>query len=172
MDLKLPAYAIAAWVGLFSTVVGGFWCVSHVIGDEPIDATARIILGATLLRLATVALALATVQRWGRRLPVRAVVVALWATAAAQLVYPVAETLVKLALLAGVGEGSGAGISNMSAEGWFNLAAVWLVFGVPGALFAVLAVRSGRRLRLRRGVPVASVALGVAALGAIGLAIG
>jgi hypothetical protein len=143
-----------------------------VIGDEPIDATARIILGATLLRLATVALALVTVQRWGRRLPVRAVVVALWATAAAQLVYPVAETLVNLALLAGVGEGSGAGISNMSAEGWFNLVAVWLVFGVPGALFAVLAVNSGRRLQLRRGVPVASVALGVAALGAIGLAIG
>ena len=78
----------------------------------------------------------------------------------------------KAVILTGLADGSGAGVSNMTFEGWFNLAAAWLVFGVPGALFALLAVRHGRRPASSRALPAASSALGIAALAAIGLAIG
>lgn len=167
-----PAYAIAVTVGLFVVVVGGLWIAAHVIGDDPVDDTAWIVLGATLLRAATVALALAGVQHWGRRFPPPLIETGLWGGAAAQLAYPLAELVAKLLVLAGLLDLPSRGIGDMTSTGWFNLAAAWLVFGVPGALF----VAAARSYRHRRGVrgpwPLVGAAGGVLALLGIGLLIG
>jgi hypothetical protein len=75
------------------------------------------------LRPVTVAIALSSVQNWGRRLPDWMVTTALWGAAAVQLLYPLAETVVKVAILTGLMQPFGKGISNMSAEGWWSRSA-------------------------------------------------
>ncbi|WP_300012333.1 hypothetical protein [Pseudonocardia sp.] len=167
-----PAYAIAATVGLFVVVVGALWVGGHVIGADPLDDTAWIVLGATLLRAATVALAPAGVQGWGRRFPAPLIEAGHWGAAAAQLAYPLAELVAKLLVLAGLLELPARGIGDMTSTGWFNLAAAWLVFGVPGALF-VAAARSHRDRRGVRGSwPLIGAAVGVLALLGIGVLLG
>jgi fucose 4-O-acetylase-like acetyltransferase len=169
---RWPAYAIAVWVGLFVAVVTVMWTVSHVLLGNSVDATARIIIGATALRAVTIGIALASVQRWGARIPGRLLVTGLWGAASAQLIYPLAELIAKLLILVGAIELSAKGISDMSLTGWFNLGAVWLVFGVPGALF----VLAGRDAQCERGTggrwAVIGAVAGVLFLGAIGAAIG
>ena len=169
---RWPAYAITAWVGLFVAVVTVMWTVSHVVLGNSIDATARIIIGATALRAVTIGIALASVQRWGARIPGRVLVAGLWGAASAQLIYPLAESIAKLLILIGAVELSSKGISDMSLTGWFNFSAVWLVFGVPGVLF----VLAGRDSQRERGVGARWAAIGAVAgvlfLGAIGAAIG
>jgi hypothetical protein len=171
-DLRPIAWAISGVVGLFVVVVAAAWVWSHVVRGDPLDAVALIILGATLLRIGTLLVAWAAVCRWGRRLPQGPLVGALWGCALAQLVYPVAELVVKLLVLTRIVPSGTGGVRNMSAVGWGNFAAAAVVFGVPGALFAVL----GHRVRVRRQVPARWAwiggAGGVVALGLIGVAIG
>lgn len=168
-----PAYAIAVFVGLFCAVVTGAWIVGHVIRGEPVDDTALIIAAATVLRVVTVVIALASVRQWGSRIPAPLLVAALWGCAAAQLVYPLAELVVKLLILADVVEPPARGIGAMTVTGWLNLGAAWLIFGVPGALFLVAAA-SYRNRRGYHGVlwPVLGLVGGVASIGVLGLAIG
>lgn len=165
---RWPAYAIAGFVGLFCMVVAVVWVIDHVVRGNPYDDAAWIVLGATWLRVVTIAIALASVARWGQRLPASLVATGLWGCAAAQLVYPVAETLAKAAILLGVLEMPLYGISNMTAVGWFNFGAAWLAFGVPGLLF-ILAARS---LKNRRPYPwywpASGLISGIAALFGIG----
>ena len=170
---RWPVYAIVGFVGLFCAVVATLWIRSHVILGEEIDATAWVILVATLLRLVTIGIALASIQGWGARLPQAMIATGLWGCAAAQLVYPVAELAVKIAILAGVADLPSRGVGDMSATGWFNVSAAWLIFGVPGVLF-VLAARSHRN---RVGGPIGAWPVlgfigGVSVLLAIGFAIG
>lgn len=146
---RWPVHAIVGFVGLFCLVVSVLWIRSHLILGEELDGTAWVIAAATLLRVVTIGIALASIQRWGARLPQALVATGLWGCAAAQLVYPVAELTVKLAILAGVAELPSRGVGDMSGTGWFNLSMAWLIFGVPGTLF-VLAARSHRN---RVGVP-------------------
>lgn len=164
--------AIVVLVGAFVAVVGGLWVADHVVGGEPVDDTGWVILGATLLRVVTIGIAVASVARWGRRLPPPLVVAGLWGCAAAQLVYPLTETVVKALVLAGVLDLAPTGIGDLSATGWFNFAVAWLVFGVPGALFASAARSYHRRTGVRWPWGVAGVAAGTAALFAIGAVIG
>jgi hypothetical protein len=89
-----------------------------------------------------------------------------------QLLYPVAETVVKSLILIGLMEPINKGISNMSAEGWFNFGAMWAVWGVPGALF-LLAALAYRARRPARGLWVLlGVAGGAVLLFGLGLLIG
>lgn len=165
---RWPAYAIAGFVGLFCVVVTIVWLVDHLVRGNPYDDAAWIVIGATGLRAVTIVIALASVAAWGERLPAGLVATGLWGCAAAQLVYPVAETLAKAAILLGILELPSHGISNMTAVGWFNFGAAWLVFGVPGLLF-ILAARS---LKNRRPYPwhwpAVGLASGAAALFGIG----
>lgn len=140
---RWPVHAIVGFVGLFCSVVAVLWIRSHVFLGEALDATAWVIAVATLLRVVTIVIALASIQRWGSRLPQALVTTGLWGSAAAQLVYPSAELVVKLAILTGIADLPSRGVGDMSGTGWFNLSMAWLIFGVPGALF-VLAARSHR----------------------------
>lgn len=169
---RWPAYAITGFVGLFCVVVTSAWAWDHGIQGNPVDATGWIIAGATVLRLVTVLVALAAVQSWGRAFPAPVLTTALWGCAAAQLVYPVAETVVKGAILAGLLDLPETGIGNMSPTGWFNFSAAWLIFGVPGLLFVVLARDHQRVESVSWWWPLAGVGGGVAALFAIGAVIG
>lgn len=167
---RWPALAAAAWVGAFCVIAGSALVRSRVQGMNP-DGQEVVVL-AIGLRLVTVALALASIQSWGRRLPDWLVLGGLWGAAAVQIVYPVAETVVKAAILAGLMEPLDKGISNMTAEGWFNFGATWLVWGVPGTLFAVAAVIFGRRVPHARRWAVMAVLAGLILLGGLGLLIG
>jgi len=169
---RWPVYAIGGFVGLFCMVVAVMWIRSHLILGEELDDTAWVIAGATLLRVVTILIALASIQRWGSRLPQGLVSAGLWGCAAAQLVYPLAELAVKTAVLVGVTELPSRGVGDMSGTGWFNLSMAWLIFGVPGVLF-VLAARSHRN-RVGRPVgpwPAIGLIGGVLMLLAIGIAI-
>lgn len=134
-----PAYAIVWSVGLFCAIVAALWIRDHVFRGAPVDDTAAVILGATLLRVVTIGIALGSVRAWGTRLPPSLVLTGLCGCAAAQLAYPLAELAVKLLLLLGAFDLPATGIGNMSLTGWFNVAMAWLIFGVPGALFLVAA---------------------------------
>jgi hypothetical protein len=80
--------------------------------------------------------------------------------------------VVKSLILTGLIDPLDKGISNMSGEGWFNFGATWLVWGVPGALFALTALDYGRRVAARgRWVALGAVG-GVVLLGGLGLLIG
>ena len=166
------AYWAAAWVGTFCGIVLIAAGYNQLIRGMPLDDGGRIALFATMLRLGTIAIALSAVRPWAHRLPGWFLLGALSGAAAAQLLYPVAETVVKLAILGGLVQPFGKGISNMSAEGWFNFGIAWLVWGVPGLLFADAALTFKRR----RGLSFAGVFLGLvggaAFLFGLGLAIG
>ncbi|MBB2925530.1 hypothetical protein [Cellulomonas cellasea] len=168
--VRWPALAAAAWVGAFCVIAGSALIRSRVQGASS-DGQDVVVL-AIGLRLVTVVLALASIQSWGRRLPDWLVLGGLWGAAAVQIVYPVAETLVKVAILAGLMEPLDKGISNMTAEGWFNFGATWLVWGVPGALFAVAAVTFGRRVPHAARWAVLAIMAGLVLLGGLGLLIG
>lgn len=170
---RWPVHGIVGLVGLFCLVVAVLWVRSHVVLGEQVDDAAGVIAGATLLRVVTIVIALASIQRWGARLPQALVVTGLWGCAAAQLVYPLAELAMKVAVLAGVADLPSRGVGDLSGTGWFNLSMAWLVFGVPGLLF-VLAARSHRhRFGGRDGPwPVIGVVGGVLLLLATGLVIG
>ncbi len=167
-----PAYAITAAVGVFVVVVGVLWVAGHVVGGQPVDATAWVVLLATALRAVTIGIALSSVQRWGRGLPPALVLTGLWGCAAAQLAYPGAEVVAKLALLAGVLDLPATGIGDLGATGWFNLSMAWLIFGVPGALFVAAAVSYRNRWSVSGAWPVVGVLTGTAALFVIGWLIG
>ncbi|MDO1450147.1 hypothetical protein Q0590_27955 [Rhodocytophaga aerolata] len=134
-----PIYAITVLVGGFVVIVLAMWINSHLLQEEPIDQTAWIILAALLLRVFTILIALASIQKWGQLFPSWAVLGGLSGSASAQLIYPVAELIVKLVLLTGLIESSPTGLGNMSLTGWFNLSAVWVIFGIPGMLFVLAA---------------------------------
>ena len=60
----------------------------------------------------------------------------------------------------------------MSATGWFNLAAVWVIFGFPGLLF----VKAAQNYQKQKAVPLTWLwiggILGVSVLFLIGVLIG
>ncbi|MFC0623159.1 hypothetical protein [Kribbella deserti] len=168
---RWPAYAIAGGVGLFCLVVVSVAAFEQLVQGKPANGDAVVALGATGLRVMTIVVALVAVSRWERRVPARILSMALWAMAIGQLAYPLAETLVKAAILLDLIEPLNKGISNMSATGWFNFAAAWLVWGVPGVLFGLLASDHRRRHALSwLWAPLGGLG-GMAALAVLGLVI-
>ncbi|NUO56962.1 MAG: hypothetical protein HOV78_09880 [Hamadaea sp.] len=152
---RWPALAAAAYVGLFCLIasIAVLWSVLRgSLWSE--QAVVSLSIG---LRLLSIGIALASVRRWGDRLPAWLVLAGLWGAAAVQLLYPLAETVVKALILTGVLEPMNKGISNMSAEGWFNFGAMWVIWGVPGVLFLLAALA----YRVRRPAPWWWVLLGV-----------
>lgn len=127
---------------------------------------------AIALRMVTVFLASASVWTFGSRVPAWMLLTGLWGAAAVQLAYPIAETLVKALILLHLMDPIDKGISNMSAEGWFNFAAAWTIWGVPGVLFALAALSLGRRVTVRTRFVLLGVLGGVAFLFGLGLLIG
>ncbi|QHT57905.1 hypothetical protein GXP71_18660 [Cellulomonas sp. H30R-01] len=167
---RWPAALAAAWVGTFCLVAGGALVWSRLRGSSAQDQ--EVVVLAIGLRLVTVAVALASIQSWGRRLPGWVVLGGLWGAGAVQLAYPLAEAVVKLATLAGLMEPLDKGISDMSAQGWFNFGATWLVWGVPGVLFVLAAVVFGRQVPHARRWALLAVLAGIGFLAALGLLIG
>jgi hypothetical protein len=167
---RRSAPAAAAYIAIFCLVAGGgvAWSLAHGTSWSAVG----VVLLAISLRLVTIAIALASVQPWGRLLPSWLILAGLWGAAAVQLIYPVAETVVKALILLHVIDPINKGISNMTAQGWFNFGAMWVVFGIPGILF-LLSVLS---YRARHRVPARWVALGILGgailLGGLGFIIG
>jgi hypothetical protein len=165
-------YAIVLFVGLFVALVTGLWLYGHLVQGEPMDQTAWIILGASLIRFLTILVALASIQPWGEKLAPWVILGGLSGSASAQLAYPIAELVVKLIILAGLLEYPAKGVGNMTPTGWFNLAAVWFIFGLPGLLF----LQAAQHYRTRQGLSGRWLwlggLLGIVVLVAIGLLIG
>ena len=171
-EIRWAVWTITIVVGLFVAVVSVAWIWSHAVRGEPVDAVARIILLATLLRAATLVIAWAPSTSWGRQWPVGPLVGALWGCCTAQVLYPAAELIVKLLVVVGVVPSGSGGVRNMSPGGWFNFAAAALVFGVPGTMFGLL----GHRVQKHRGVRTrwawAGAGGGIVALGLLGAVVG
>lgn len=167
---RWPALAAATYIGLFCLVAGTavLWNMAH--GTSWNDN--GVVILAICLRMLTVALALASVQRWGRRIPSWMVLAGLWGAAAVQLVYPVAETVVKGLILTGALHPIDKGISNMSPEGWFNFAATWAIWGVPGVLFLLAALSYRARTAVRARWILLGLVGGTALLAGLGALIG
>jgi hypothetical protein len=147
--IRWPVYAILVLVGGFTLVVMSMWAIDHFFVNAPIDETGWIILGASVVRVFTIFLAYASLQNWSRKKKYQLIVFAgLCASASAQLVYPVVELFIKLAILTGWYEYGEKGLGKMTPTGWFNFAAVWMIFGIPGALFAVIAHHFRKRYLL------------------------
>lgn len=139
---------------------------------EPIDQTAWIILGASIIRFLTIIVALASIQPWGEKIATWVVLGGLSGAASAQLAYPIAELVVKLIILTGLMEYSAKGVGNMTPTGWFNLAAVWFIFGLPGILFVLAAQHYRARKALSNTWVWLGGLLGIVVLIAIGVLIG
>jgi hypothetical protein len=167
---RWPALAAAAYIGLFCLITGSAVAWNMARGTSWNDN--GVVILAISLRMLTVALALASVQQWGRRVPSWIVLAGLWGAAAVQLVYPVAETVVKGLILTGVMDPIDKGISNMSAEGWFNFAATWTIWGIPGVLFLLAAMSYRARTPVRARWILLGLAGGTALLGGLGVLIG
>lgn len=168
--VRRPALAAAYYVGIVCAVFAGMvaWALAHGTGADDLG----VVLLAIALRLVTVAMAVAAVASWGRRVPGWLLLAGLWGAAAVQLSYPVAETVVKALILTGVMDPIAKGISNMSAEGWFNFGAAWLVWGGPGLLFLLTARAYGRQVRVSRRWVLLGVGGGLVLLTGLGLLIG
>lgn len=169
---RWSAYAIAVWVGGFVVIVTGLLVTNHVIGGQPADAVTAIVVFATALRALTVGFALATVQSWGRRLPPPVLTMALWGSAAAQLFYPVAETIIRTLVAAEVLDLGSSGLADTSLTGWLHSIAVWAVFGIPGALFVHVGLSFQRRRAVGPRWAWTGAILGLLFFLAIGLIIG
>lgn len=167
---RWPALAIAAYVGLFCVIA--LAAVLWAVADGSPWGEQGVVLLAIGLRLVSIAIALASVQRWGDRVPAWIVLAGLWGAAAVQLLYPVAETVVKALILTGIMEPINKGISNMSAEGWFNFGAMWAVWGVPGVLFLLAALAYRARRPARGWWVLLGLAGGAVLLFGLGLLIG
>ena len=165
-----PALAAAGWVGAFCAIAGAAVVWELLQGGSAADN--GVVLLAIGLRVLTVAMALASVQRWGRLVPDWVLLAGLWGAAAVQLAYPVAEAVVKALILTGLMDPVDKGISNMSAEGWFNFGATVLIWAVPGVLFALAARSFGRRVAARGRWVALGVVGGVVLLGSLGMLIG
>ncbi|MEU8660845.1 hypothetical protein [Actinoplanes philippinensis] len=167
---RWPAWAAATYIGLFclitSTAVGWNMALGATWADS------GVVILAITLRLLTVALALASVQAWGRRVPSWIVLAGLWGAAAVQLVYPIAETVVKGLILTGLMEPIDKGISNMTPEGWFNFGATWVVWGIPGVLFLLAALSYRARNPVKTRWVVLGILGGAVLLGGLGFVIG
>jgi hypothetical protein len=165
-----PALAAATYIGLFCLIAGTavVWNMAHGTSWSDND----VVILAISLRMLTVALALASVQRWGRHVPSWMILAGLWGAAAVQLVYPVAETVMKSLILTGVMHPIDKGISNMSAEGWFNFAATWTIWGIPGILFLLAALSYRARNPVRARWILLGLIGGTALLGGLGILIG
>lgn len=103
-----------------------------------------VVVLAVSLRMLTTAMALASVQPRGARVPSWILLAGLWGAAAVQPMYPLTETVVKALILTRVMAPVHKGISNMSPEGWFNFGATWVVWGIPGILFLLAALSTVR----------------------------
>jgi hypothetical protein len=167
---RWPALVAAGYIGVFCVVTATavLWNVGH--GSSWSEN--GVVVLAISLRLVTVAMALASVQRWGARVPSWIVLAGLWGAAAVQLMYPVAETVVKALILTGAMHPLHKGISNMSPEGWFNFGATWVVWGIPGVLFALAALSYRARTAVRGWWVLLGILGGAVLLGGLGMLIG
>jgi hypothetical protein len=97
---RWPALAAAGYIGVFCLVAGGavLWNVAR--GSS--WAENGVVVLAVSLRMLTVAMALASVQPWGARVPSWMLLAGLSGAAAVQLMYPLAETVVTALILTGV----------------------------------------------------------------------
>lgn len=173
VDRRLPLWptaTITVVAGGFVAAVTAAWVWSHVLHGAEIDDVALIIAFATVARAVSIIVSIGGVAE---RAPApRLLNTTLAGFGAAQVIYPLAEAVVKLLVVIGVIESGTAGVRNLSATGWFNFAAVVVVFGLPGAMFLVQARQHARIHRLALRYQGVGATAGLIALLAIGLLIG
>ncbi|AGZ38458.1 hypothetical protein [Actinoplanes friuliensis] len=167
---RWPALAAAWYIGIFCLVTSNVVLWTFFQGKTLTDN--GVVVLAIVLRLVTVLLAVASIAGWGRFVPGWLLLAGLWGAAAVQLAYPIAETVVKALILTGVMEPINKGISNMSAEGWFNFGATWLIWGVPGLLFVFAARAYARRVHVDKRWVVLGILGGLGLLLGLGVIIG
>ncbi len=140
---RWPAYAITAETGMFCLTVLVLAIADQGLPQDRWNAGPGAGLGLTLLRLATIGLALLAigVGNWSRRVPGWLMLSALAVAAGAQLAYPLAETAFRLGL-------AQTAKTTDTVASWLDFGASWLVWGVPGGFFALLALDYGRLLRM------------------------
>ncbi|GAB3865136.1 hypothetical protein GCM10029963_76740 [Micromonospora andamanensis] len=166
---RWPAVAAAVYVSLFCLVASTalVWDVARGGAGED----SAVVLLAILLRLVTIAMAIASVYPWGRVVPAWMLLAGLWGRGGATRVSDRRDRGQGL-ILTGAMAPIDKGISDMSATGWFNFAAAWAVWGVPGVLFTLAALSYGRRHPVRRRWVALGVLGGAALLAGLGILIG
>jgi hypothetical protein len=173
LDPQLPRWptaTITIIAGGFVAIVTAAWIWSHAVRGAVIDDVAVIIAAATVARAVSIGVSFAGLAQ--RPVLPRMVNTALAGFGAAQLIYPVAEAAVKVLVVVGIVESSPAGVRNLSGTGWFNFAAVVVVFGVPGVMFQIQTRQHARRHAISVRYNAIGGVAGVLALTAIGVAVG
>ncbi|MFI0353797.1 hypothetical protein [Actinomadura sp. 9N407] len=151
-----PVTAVTWTVGAFIALVAVL-VASKPLRGESFGGTDGVIVLACGLRALTIAMAQATIRPWGRRVPGWLLLGSLAGAAGLQVFYPLAELLIKLTVVVGLMEETGLGATHTDATAWFNLVMTALIWGVPGALLARIALR----YRNRAGVPFRWIPLGI-----------
>lgn len=166
-----PVYGLTAIIGLFVVIVMGFVIAKPLTG-QAYTATDAIIVGASALRALTLAMAWAAVRPWGRRVPGPILLGGLWGAAGCQILYPAAELVIKLLVIAGIAPETSLGATHTSWVSWFNLAMTVLIWGVPGLLLARIARDYRRRTRVHLIWALLGVPGGIAFVCLLGVLIG
>jgi hypothetical protein len=141
VSARVAAYGAAAWAVGFAGVNIYLQIVGIDSGQIQRNWTAFTIanLGVVVLKLVGAAVALATVQPWGRRLPAPLLTVSAWGAAGVLLLYAIAGLLSAVA--------AGALTTSVLAGGTFRVPA-WAYLGffaLGGLLFAVTAWQHQQR---------------------------
>ncbi len=171
---KWSFYGLLLIIGGFSLYVLAAWSLDHILNQDPVDETGWIIFGASLARLITLGVAFLALRTYltAVKRNTGLIAFALFACSSGQLVYPLAELIVKFLVLVGLWESTGKGISNMKAEGWFNHGAAWLIFGIPGILFLSIGLQYSNCFHVSRAYLIAGSVVGVLLLLVLGVLIG
>ncbi|RFS82974.1 hypothetical protein D0T12_22495 [Actinomadura spongiicola] len=159
------------FIGVFIAV-----CVvlvaSKPLRGESFNGTDGVIALACGLRGLTIAMAQATIRSWGRRVPGWLLLGGLAGAAGLQAFYPLAELVIKLAVVVGLVDETGLGATHTDATAWFNLVMTALIWGVPGALLGRSAMQYRRRAGVRFRWVLLGIVGGLAFLGSLGVVIG
>lgn len=147
------AYAAAAWSYLFA-VMSFYWALGGMIGAETLgsaftdpelrnDPAFVLFVWVTgFLKIALGALALALVQPWGRRLPRRLLMLAVWGIGIGLTLYGIALLVQHALILAGATD-IPASIGSMNAVRWHLF--FWDPFWLVGGVLFLSAARASRQ---------------------------
>jgi len=165
LTARTAAYGAAAWalafagVNLYLQAVGIDGLRTHWTAFTVVN------LGVVALKVLGAAVAVGTVQRWGRRVPAHLTSVGVWGAAAVLLLYT------GYGLVATVASGELSAWMLAGGTFWMPVLAYLAFFALGGGLFAVAARQHQRRDGVRRvwalvGALVAPLLLGAVLLGA------
>lgn len=146
-EIKWPAYAACAWAVLFAAL-SFFWAAGGRTGLHPLETQetsnsflwVAVNLAAGIAKLVLGLIALAFVQRWGRKIPHKLLLVVTWIIGVGMVLYGGLGLISDVLHVTGV-------INDPQSWKWFFLYLVlwdpWWVLG--GVLYIVTALFSSHR---------------------------